>query len=584
METEYEDRGNLTGDSKEDLLIGIGEYWGCFYLANPHRFAMDYLKYKLHIFQQILLYFMMKSDQFVFIASRGLGKSFLTAVFCTVICILKPGTKVIVCAKQKKQAEKVLTEKILGILYPQSYALRKEIDYKGIKCNSNQVLIPFKNGSSIEVLASSENSRGARCNVLVMDEFRMINETIVRSVLSPFGAVPRQAGYLTNPRYSFYREENKELYLSSAWYSDHWSYSKWKTTVKDMLTKFDSFACNIPFTCSLEHGLNTKKKMEREMDAEGMNYASFLMEYCAVFFNEADDAFFKSSIINPCRDTLDVFYPPTAEEWIAERKKKKSEQSWYMPRVNGEIRIMACDIALAKGVANDNSSFLLMRMIPDRGKFKRHVVYMEAHNGMAAKQQAIRIKQLFYDFGADKLIIDTTGVGEAVWEFVRESNYDEERGVRYDGFTCFNEDNRVDDLSKRTGLPFVYSMQPNSEVNSRIAVSVRKLLADKDLILPMNDREAKILVTEKVASLDLDLEEAAYREARYLAPFVQTTIMVNEMISLNHESKEGKIKLFERGANRKDRYSSLGYAVFLSNLIAQEEGFGVDDDDILFFV
>ena len=39
----------------------------------------------------------------------------------------------------------------------------------------------------------------------------MINETIVRSVLSPFGAVPRQAGYLTNPRYSFYREENKEL-------------------------------------------------------------------------------------------------------------------------------------------------------------------------------------------------------------------------------------------------------------------------------------------------------------------------------------------------------------------------------------
>ena len=93
-----------------------------------------------------------------------------------------------------------------------------------------------------------------------------------------------------------------------------------------MLTKFDSFACNIPFTCSLEHGLNTKKKMEREMDAEGMNYASFLMEYCAVFFNEADDAFFKSSIINPCRDTLDVFYPPTAEEWIAERKKKKSEQ------------------------------------------------------------------------------------------------------------------------------------------------------------------------------------------------------------------------------------------------------------------
>lgn len=349
-----------------------------------------------------------------------------------------------------------------------------------------------------------------------------------------------------------------------------------------MLLGEDYFACNIPFTCALEHGLTTKKKMEREMDEEDMNYASFLMEYCAVFFNEADDAFFKSSMVNPCRETVDVFYPPTSEEWIAEKKKKKTEKSWYMPRVNGEIRILACDIALAKGIANDNSSFLLMRMIPDRGKFKRHVVYLEAHNGMSAKKQAVRIKQLFYDFGADKMILDTNGVGEAVWEFIRESNYDEERGVRYDGFTCFNEDNRVDDLSKRTGLPVVYSIQATSSDNSRIAVSTRKLLVDKDLILPINDREAKVLVTEKVNKVDKDLEEMAHLEARLLAPFVQTTVMVNEMISLRHENKEGKIKLFERGSNRKDRYSSLGYAIFLSNLIAQEEGFGDDSEEILF--
>ena len=582
--TECEDRGNLKNNPKEDLLIGIGEFWGCFYLANPHRFAMDYLKYNLHIFQQILIYFMMKSDVFFFIASRGLGKSFLVAVFCTIICILKPGTKVVVCAKQKKQAEKILTEKILGILCPKSYALRREIDERGIKCNNNQVLIPFKNGSSIEAIASTENARSARCNVLIMDEFRMINENIVRTVLLPFGTTPRQPEYLTNPRYSFYREENKELYLSSAWYSDHWSYVKWKNAVKKMLQGEDFFACNIPFTCSLEHGLITKKKMEREMDAENMNYASFLMEYCAVFFNEADDAFFKSSMINPCRELVDVFYPPTPEEWISNKKKKRTEQPWYMPRINGEIRILACDIALAKGVANDNSSFLLMRMIPDRGKFKRYVVYLEAHNGMPAKQQAIRIKQLFYDFNADKIILDTSGVGEAVWEFVRESNYDEERGIRYDGFTCFNEDNRVDDLSKRTGLPIVYSMQASPGDNSRIAVSVRKLLVDKDLILPINDREAKILVTEKIAKMDLDLDESAYKEARLLAPFVQTTVMVNEMISLKHENKDGKIKLSERGANRKDRFSSLGYGIFLSNIIAQEEGFGDEDEEILWFV
>lgn len=579
--TEYSDRAKLTGDAEKDLLTGIGEYWGCFYLANPHRFAMDYLGYNLHIFQQVLLYFMFKSDVFVFIASRGLGKSFLTAVFCTIICILKPGTKVLVCAKQKQQAELIITEKILGILYPNSYALRMEIDTKGIQCNSKDVKIPFKNGSCIEAIASTENQRAHRCNVIVMDEFRMINENIVRTVLLPFGTTPRQPGYLQNPRYSFYQEENKELYLSSAWYSDHWSYYRWKDTVKKMLQGKDYFACNIPFTCSLEHGLMTRKKMEREMEDEQMNYASFLMEYCAVFFNEADDAFFKSSMINPCREILDVFYPPTTEEWIENRKKKKSELKYYMPRVKGEIRLVACDIALAKGIANDNSSYLLMRMIPDRGKFKRYVVHIESHNGMKPKAQAIRIKQLFYDFEADWIILDTVGVGESVWEYIQESNYDEERGIRYDGFTCFNEDNRVDDLSKRTGIPIVYSMQADANINNMIAVSTRKLLVDGDLLLPINDREAKAIIRENV-HLDGDLEFVAQEEARLIAPFLQTTIMVNEMISLKHETREGKIRLSERGSNRKDRFSSLGYGVFLSNLLSKDEGFE-DDDDIIFY-
>lgn len=71
MRTEYEDRVLNSRDKRKNILEGIEEYWGCFYLANPHRFALDYLNYPLHIFQQILLYFMFKNDLFCFIATRG---------------------------------------------------------------------------------------------------------------------------------------------------------------------------------------------------------------------------------------------------------------------------------------------------------------------------------------------------------------------------------------------------------------------------------------------------------------------------------------------------------------------------------
>ena len=158
MRTKYEDRELKSGDSSQNLLEGIGEYWGGFYLANPHRFAIDYFGFPLHIFQQILIYFMFKSDQFCFIASRGLGKTYLVAVFSCLICVLKPGTRVVVAAKRKKQAQKIITDKIIGELYKNSEALQKEI--KTININSKEVSLVFWNGSRIEAIVSSQDARG----------------------------------------------------------------------------------------------------------------------------------------------------------------------------------------------------------------------------------------------------------------------------------------------------------------------------------------------------------------------------------------------------------------------------------------
>lgn len=79
-------------------------YWGSYYRSNPDKFAADYLHLNLKRFQKLLLVMMFWSTTFVLIACRGLGKTFLSAIYCVVRCILYPGTKVCIASGTRGQA------------------------------------------------------------------------------------------------------------------------------------------------------------------------------------------------------------------------------------------------------------------------------------------------------------------------------------------------------------------------------------------------------------------------------------------------------------------------------------------------
>ena len=70
---------------------------------------------------------------------------------------------------------------------------------------------------------------------MIYEEFRMIAKNIIDSVLSPFLYV-RQTDYLKQEEYAGMQEEPKEVYISSAWYQNHWMWNLIKTFTKDMLS------------------------------------------------------------------------------------------------------------------------------------------------------------------------------------------------------------------------------------------------------------------------------------------------------------------------------------------------------------
>ena len=97
-------------------------------------------------------------------------KTWLTALYCIIRCILYPGTKIVVAAGQKSQSMKIVTEKIPEIIEGRPL-LKREIEAIRTGLNEDRPNVSFRNGSWIKVVAATDGARSARANILILDEF-----------------------------------------------------------------------------------------------------------------------------------------------------------------------------------------------------------------------------------------------------------------------------------------------------------------------------------------------------------------------------------------------------------------------------
>ena len=100
----------------------------------------------------------------------------------------------------------------------------------------------------------------------------------LKTVLEPFLQVPRQPPYTKNPQYADIVDETKKVYLSSAYYADHWAYGLYKDYVEKMLIGESSFACNLPYHVSRKYGLMTETRLRQILDDPTMTQEGFEME------------------------------------------------------------------------------------------------------------------------------------------------------------------------------------------------------------------------------------------------------------------------------------------------------------------
>lgn len=561
----------LVQEKSERRMEGVA-YWASFYRKNPQRFVKDYLNISLKLFQKILIYAMMLSTNFMYIASRGQGKTWLLTLFCVVRCILFPGTKIVIASGVKAQAIEVIQKIETEFLKNYSWGslnLRAEINF--ISSSQNNPTCDFKNGSYIRAVASSDSARHNRANIILVDEFRMVSPTIINTVLRKFLTAPRQPGYLSKKEYAHLQERNIELYATSAWYQAHWSFDKVKSYFANMLDdKRKYFIVGLPYQIAIKEGLLSRAQVEDEMSEEDFDQVTWSMEMECLFYGESDGAFFKYDDISKCRKIKNAFLP------LEQYQKRGVNVPELSPN---ERRIMSVDVALmaSKKHNNDATAIWINVALPDGRSYKSNYVYCETFEGLATDELGLIIMRYFYKYQCTDIVLDTAGVGLGVYDFIIKPQYDPSTGETYEPLTACNNDEMAARCSTKGAKKVVWCIKANADFNSQAATQLRASFQNGNINLLVNEFDAENIVKKISGYKSMSQVEQVKLER----PYIETSLAINEMINLRHEIVNNKIKLKERSGMRKDRFSSLEYNNFVVQQLANNLKPQTVESDIL---
>lgn len=526
----------------------------------------------------------MWNNHVVEILCRNLGKTTITALALATRCILYPSTQVLIVASSRRQA----VESILKIkqFCNDSPMLRAEISLLSDSVNNPKIY--FFNGSTINIITgNSDTSRGQRAHIVVVDEFAAseLDHDFVQSVLIPMTGDYRRYKALTlpeymKPEYEYLKEEPKEIYLSSAGHRSSWTYNTFMDFTKKCYAGEEGFfTCSIPYMTAIECGLRSKKFYLDQMLKDNYNKSKGDAEYLSIWQKDSDNCFFTFESLDNCRNLRKAIYTNDLNELIMSKNKKYLNPK----KPSGAIRILGADLAFVKRRdKNDASAFIIMQLIPntktitvtesngERSKVKtqyyeRQVIYIETQQGMLIEKQAERLKQLYFEFDCDKMIIDAKNAGISVIQELAKPTVDSKTGSDYPPFKCYNDETYSEICSYDSALKTLYCMNATADSNKLFADGLQRSIGNKTLQLLIDQNIAKdqLGVISDYDSLPMSTQ------MKLEQPYFETRLLIEEMSALELVSST-PFRLREPSSGRKDRYSALLYCSGLADQLEAE--------------
>jgi len=271
---------------------------------------------KLFPFQHMAIKAMFETDYFMGVWSRGMSKSFTTAIYAYLDAILNQGVEIGILSKSFRQA-KMIFRKIEDIASkPQAHYLSQCISHKS-KSNDEWLLEIGSSKIRALPLGDGEKLRGFRFHRIIIDEFALMPERIYNEVIIPFLSVvenPTQREELYNVETDLIKQgkmkesdrhiwpNNKLIALSSASYKFEYMYKAYEQFEDLIMTggtkKSDAHRVIMQFS----YDCAPKQLYDQNLINQAkstMSQSQFDREFGAVFTDDSS-GYFKTSKMAAC--------------------------------------------------------------------------------------------------------------------------------------------------------------------------------------------------------------------------------------------------------------------------------------------
>ena len=271
---------------------------------------------KLAPFQEITLRGLMTRNFSMCVWGRGCGKTFIASVFCFLQCIFNPGTKILIAGPTFRTARFIFNNLEKLVKTKGAELLQQAFSARPSKRN-DQYEWEINGGTITAIPLSGEKIRGFRANILVLDEYLLLPEEIIQTVLMPFLVAPQNmkerievremedklvaAGKMKEEDRMIFENTSKMVALSSASYTFENLYKTYKEWVGKIYDDqhYDAkyFISQLGYEALPAEMVD--KTIIEEAQGGGQSHSSFLREYCAQF-TDGSDSYFSAKKMHEC--------------------------------------------------------------------------------------------------------------------------------------------------------------------------------------------------------------------------------------------------------------------------------------------
>lgn len=543
----------------------------------------------------------------MFVASRGFGKSFLMALYCTLRCILNPGTKIVVVGAAFRQSKLVFeymetiwrnSSILRSIFNGNDDGPRRDVDRCTMRLGESwTIAVPMGDGSKI---------RGLRAHIIIADEFASISPDIYETVVSGFAAVSanpiqnvkEEAKKKAMVEAGLWNEQLEEIQIkrgnqaiiagtadySFKHFAQYWRRYRdiinsqgdqrkleeiFKGEVPDSFNWKDYSIIRIPYEL-IPKGFMDDKQISRAKAT--IHTGIYNMEYAGCFTADSD-GFFKRSLIESCVTNEANPVVVNGNPVLFDVTTKGNPDLQY---------VYGIDPASEK----DNFSIVVLELHKDHSR----IVYCWTTNRNNFKDRqktglvnehdfygfcARKIRNLMKVFPTNSIGIDAQGGGVAVEEALHDpSKLEEGEHLIWPVI-----EDKPKDTDTQSGLHILNLIQfARADWTAQANHGLRKDLEDKVLLFPRFDQLSLALALDKEnkdimeASFDnlYDSESECILEIEELKNELTTIVMTQTSTGPNARDRwdtpDVKLPNGKKGKLRKDRYSAL----LIANMLARQ--------------